>query len=86
MERSKHFDFISKVVGSSRYHDHKAVKYHQKSGSSIIRSDIVGEKIEQDTRMLVNYLFSQVGTSAKCLDNSIVVVSIAIVGPGGIAV
>ncbi|KAK8444415.1 hypothetical protein SEVIR_9G132700v4 [Setaria viridis] len=84
MERSKHFDFISKVVGSSRYHDHKAVKYHQKSGSSIIRSDIVGEKIEQDTRMLVNYLFSQVGTSAKCLDNSIVVVSIAIVGPGGI--
>lgn len=84
MERSKHFDFISKVVGSSRYHDHKAIKYHQMSGSSIIHSDIAGEKIEQDTRMLVNYLFNQVGTSAKCLDNSTIALSIAIVGPGGI--
>ncbi|PAN45622.1 hypothetical protein PAHAL_9G131100 [Panicum hallii] len=84
MQRSKHFDFISKVVGSSRYLDHKAVKYHRKSGSSIIRSDIVGEKVEQDTRMLVNYLLSQVDTRAKCLDISTVVVSIAIVGLGGI--
>ena len=84
MQRSKHFDFISKAVGSSRYLDHKAVYYHKKSGPSIIRSDIVGEKVEQDTRMLMNYLSSQVDTRAKCLDISTVVVSIAIVGPGGI--
>ncbi|CAN6281852.1 unnamed protein product [Urochloa humidicola] len=82
MQRSKHFDFILKVVGSSRYPNHKAVKYHRKAGSSIIRSDIVGDQVEQDTRMLVNYLFSQVDTRAKCLDNSTVVVNIAIVGPG----
>ncbi|CAL4943810.1 unnamed protein product [Urochloa decumbens] len=85
MRRSQHFDFISNVVGSSRYPDHKAVKYHRKAGSSIIRSDIVGDQVEQDTRMLVNYLFSQVDTCSKCLDNSTaVVVNIAIVGPGGI--
>ncbi|CAL4935325.1 unnamed protein product [Urochloa decumbens] len=85
MQRSQHFDFISKVVGSSRYPDHKAVKYHRKAGSSIIRSDIVGDQVEQDMRMLVNYLFSQVDTCSKCLDNSTaVVVNIAIVGPGGI--
>ncbi|CAL4918465.1 unnamed protein product [Urochloa decumbens] len=34
--------------------------------------------------MLVNYLFSQVDTRAKCLNNSTAVVNIAIVGPGGI--
>ncbi|CAL4926742.1 unnamed protein product [Urochloa decumbens] len=50
-----------------------------KTGSSIIKSDVVGEKIEEDTKKIVDLLIRKVGLSSNS-----VVVNVAITGMGGI--
>ncbi|KAK3149691.1 hypothetical protein QOZ80_3AG0221000 [Eleusine coracana subsp. coracana] len=53
------------------------------TGPSIIRSDVVGEKIEQDTKKIVDLLIKKVGVRVGSNQENVVVAA-AITGVGGI--
>ncbi|CAN6309789.1 unnamed protein product [Urochloa humidicola] len=82
-ERSSRFGFITQAINSSGYSINNNTNpwsdSNTKTGSSIIKSDVVGEKIEEDTKKIVDLLIRKVGLSSNS-----VVVNVAITGMGGI--
>ncbi|CAL4943781.1 unnamed protein product [Urochloa decumbens] len=83
-ERSSRFGFITQAINSSAYPINNDTNNpwcdgNIKTGSSIIKSDVVGEKIEEDTKKIVDLLIRKVGLSSNS-----VVVNVAITGMGGI--
>lgn len=87
-KRSSQFRFITQAMYSSDYSSNKlgAISLsdsNRKTGSGIIRSDIVGEKIEEDTNKIVDLLVKEVDAPAGLTKDN-VVVSVAVVGAGGV--
>ncbi|CAL4918454.1 unnamed protein product [Urochloa decumbens] len=82
-ERSSCFGFITQAINSSGYPINNSTNHwsdsNTKTGSSIVMSDVVGEKIEEDTKKIVDLLIRKVGLSSNS-----VVVNVAITGMGGI--
>ncbi|CAL4935322.1 unnamed protein product [Urochloa decumbens] len=86
-QRSSRFGFITQAINSSGYSIDNTTNpwsdKNTKTGSSIIKSDVVGEKIEEDTKKIVDVLIKKVDTPIVLKDNN-VVVDVAITGMGGI--
>ncbi|TVU45628.1 hypothetical protein EJB05_05119 [Eragrostis curvula] len=86
-KRSSRFGFITQSINSSAPSINKAVSFrsdrNRKTGSGIIQSDVVGEKIEQDTKKIVDLLIRKVDDHDGSNDKNVVVAA-AITGTGGI--
>ncbi|XP_062213650.1 putative disease resistance RPP13-like protein 1 [Phragmites australis] len=86
-KRSSRYGFITQAINSSGYSTNKATDSlsdsNRKTGSGIVRSDVVGEKIEQDTKKIVDLLVKKVDAHVGLNKNN-VVISTAIIGVGGI--
>uniref|UniRef100_A0A0A9B2J8 AAA+ ATPase domain-containing protein n=1 Tax=Arundo donax TaxID=35708 RepID=A0A0A9B2J8_ARUDO len=86
-KRSSRFGFITQAINSTGYSTNKNANSfsnsNRKTGSGVIRSDVVGEKIEQDTKKIVDVLVSKVDAHIG-LNKSNVIVAVAITGAGGI--
>ncbi|KAK3149690.1 hypothetical protein QOZ80_3AG0220980 [Eleusine coracana subsp. coracana] len=85
-ERSSRFGFLIQQINSSSGHSTNTaatsslLHCNRMTGPSIIKSAIVGEKIEQDTKKIVDLLLVKVDTRVE--ENT--VVAAAITGAGGI--
>ncbi|WVZ60143.1 hypothetical protein U9M48_010201 [Paspalum notatum var. saurae] len=86
-KRSSRFGFITQAINSaSAYSIDKAFdSLSEKTGSIILKSDVVGEKIVEDTKKIVDQLI-KVDSHPEGSKGSNVVVAAAITGMGGIAV
>ncbi|CAL4926743.1 unnamed protein product [Urochloa decumbens] len=86
-ERSSRFGFITQAINSSGYPINNSTNpwsdSNTKTGSSIVMSDVVGEKIEEDTKKIVDLLIKKVDAPVGLKGNN-VVVDVAITGMGGI--
>ncbi|CAN6298210.1 unnamed protein product [Urochloa humidicola] len=86
-KRSSRFGFITQAINSSGYPINNATNpwsnNNTETGSSIIKSDVVGEKIEEDTKKIVDMLINKVDGPVGLKYND-VVVDVAITGMGGI--
>ncbi|TVU45638.1 hypothetical protein EJB05_05129 [Eragrostis curvula] len=86
-KRSSRFHSITQAINSSAPSISKAVSFlpnhNRKTGSGIIQSDVVGEKIEQDTKKIVDLLIKKVDGHEGSNDKNVVVAA-AITGTGGI--
>jgi hypothetical protein len=82
-ERSSRFGFIVQQINSSSGHSTTAISLSNNNsrmtGPSIIRSDVVGHKIEEDTKKIVDLL---VEVDTRVGENT--VIAAAITGAGGI--
>ncbi|CAL4943820.1 unnamed protein product [Urochloa decumbens] len=84
-KRSSRFGFITQAINSSGFSINNATdSLFDKTGSIFIRSDVVGEKIEEDTKKIVDLLIKKVDAPAGSKANNDVVVAVAITGMGGI--
>ncbi|XP_034568424.1 putative disease resistance protein RGA3 isoform X1 [Setaria viridis] len=81
-KRSSHLRSITQTIHSSADSINKALT--EETGSVFIRSDVVGEKIEDDTKEIVDLLIKKVDAPAGSRVNNDVVVAAAITGIGGI--
>ncbi|RCV41414.1 hypothetical protein SETIT_9G134100v2 [Setaria italica] len=86
-KRSSRFGFIKQAINSSGYSINNAINpwsnSNTKTGSIIIKSDVVGEKIEEDTKKIVDLLIRNVDSRVGLNSNN-VIVDLAITGMGGI--
>ncbi|GJM96237.1 hypothetical protein PR202_ga13055 [Eleusine coracana subsp. coracana] len=86
-ERSSRFGFIIQQINSSANTTTATSLSNSNNsrmtGPSIIRSDVVGEKIEQDTKKIVDLLIKKVGVRVGSNQENVVVAA-AITGVGGI--
>ncbi|CAL4918460.1 unnamed protein product [Urochloa decumbens] len=84
-KRSSRFGFITQAINSSGFSINNAAdSLLDKTGSVFIQSDVVGEKIEEDTKKIVDMLIKKVDAPAGSKGNNDVVVAVAITGMGGI--
>ncbi|RCV41416.1 hypothetical protein SETIT_9G134300v2, partial [Setaria italica] len=84
-KRSSRFGFITQAIHSSADSINKASNsLSDETGSVFIRSDVVGEKVEDDTKKIVDLLIKKVDAPIGSRANSDVVVAVAITGTGGI--
>nr|CAB3493645.1 unnamed protein product [Digitaria exilis] len=85
-KRSSRFGFITQAINSSSDSIvNKASNFFSnKTGSGIIKSDVVGEKIEANTKTLVDILIKKVDGAPVGLIGNDLIVDVAITGAGGI--
>ncbi|XP_022684930.1 disease resistance RPP13-like protein 4 isoform X1 [Setaria italica] len=84
-KRSSRFISITQAIHASADSINKASNsLSDETGSVFIRSDVVGEKIEDDTKKIVDLLIKKVDAPAGSRANNDVVVAAAITGIGGI--
>ncbi|CAL4943817.1 unnamed protein product [Urochloa decumbens] len=75
-KRSSRFGFITQAINSSGFSINNATdSLFDKTGSIFIRSDVVGEKIEEDTKKIVDMLIKKVDAPARSKGNNDVVVA-----------
>nr|CAB3498924.1 unnamed protein product [Digitaria exilis] len=83
--RSSRFGFITQAINSSSDPINKASNsLSEKTGSVINQSDVVGERIEEDTKKIVDLLIKKADTPVVPKGKNDVVVAVAITGTGGI--
>ncbi|RCV41419.1 hypothetical protein SETIT_9G134600v2, partial [Setaria italica] len=84
--RSSRFGFITQAIHSSADSINKASNSlsTDETGSVFIRSDVVGEKVEDDTKKIVDLLIKKMDAPVGSRANNDVVVAVAITGTGGI--
>ncbi|WVZ49350.1 hypothetical protein U9M48_000717 [Paspalum notatum var. saurae] len=83
-KRSTGLGFIMQAINSSGYSINKASdSLFDKTGSLILQADIVGERIAEDSKKIIDLLIKKVDTPVG-LESSNVVVAVAITGMGGI--
>ncbi|CAL4935320.1 unnamed protein product [Urochloa decumbens] len=84
-KRSSRFGFITQAINSSGFSINNAAdSLLDKTGSVFIRSDVVGERIEEDTKEIVDLLIKRVDAPVGSKGNNDVAVAVAITGMGGI--
>ncbi|CAN6303973.1 unnamed protein product [Urochloa humidicola] len=83
-KRSSRFGFITEAINSDFSINNATDSLLDKTGSIFIQSDIVGERIEEDTKEIVDLLIKKVDVPAGSKANNDVVVAVAITGMGGI--
>jgi hypothetical protein len=83
-KRSSRFRFITQEINPSGYSLNVAPStLSDKTGSLILQSDVVGDKIMEDKKKIVDLLIKKVGSPAESKGNN-VVVAVAITGMCGI--
>lgn len=83
--RSSRFELITQAINSSAGSIKRASDYlSDETGSVLIQSDIVGERIEEDTNKIVDLLIKKVDDLVGSNVNNDVVVAVAITGIGGV--
>lgn len=84
--RSSRFGFISQAINSLAPSTNKAADSwsYGNQGPTQVDSDIVGEKVEESKRKLVDLLTKKVDAPVGSIDGSNVTVAVAITGSGGI--
>jgi len=83
--RSSRFGFITQAINSSGDSINNTSNFSSSNtGSVFIQSDVVGEKIEEDKKKIVDMLIERAYTPIGSKDNNDVVVAVAITGTGGI--
>ncbi|KAF8681848.1 hypothetical protein HU200_045292 [Digitaria exilis] len=83
-KRSSRFGFITQAINSSDSISRASYFSSSKTGSGIVKSDVVGEKIEANTKRLVDILVKKVDGAPVGLIGNDLIVDVAITGAGGI--
>lgn len=87
-KRSSRFGFITQAINSSGHYANKSTNPwsdgNRTTGPTFIQSEIVGDKVEESKKQLIDLLIKKVSTQEGSSGSNNVAVAAAITGAGGI--